>query len=783
MILHNIKLAFRNLQKDKLNSFINIMGLAIGMAAVILISIYVQHELSYDKHNTKHKRVYRLLSIMSDADHELVPHEICFRLTDEDFANQLPDIEEITQLLEGYYQDVTVGNNTFNRIECLNSDSNIHKVFSFDVMEGNPEQIFTTSNSVVLTQSTALKLFGKTDIVGNTLTMHDRNLMVSAVIKDLPKTSHFDFEILVPFSTFPEMGKYSSIEYQTYVLFKKNVNLENAIQKTKGAYAKILDDAFGEYGEKTDARLQNLCDIHLRSDYHTNLKPKGDINTVRVHILLACLILLIAIINFINIITVQYEGKINQIGVQKALGANRNHLIKTFLGRSLLLAYIALLIGIIIAEISLPHFSNLMSRSLEINYLNNPLLYLGLPVLALLVGILSGLYPAIVISKYSPSLLVKGIVSNKGKTNSLSKYLLIVQFSVSIILICCVVISEQQIDYMKHADLGFETKQVIAINNLSSKQKESFDAIKQELLKNPNIINVSASKHFPGYGAAGQMLRVEGMGEEYTKNINEYKIYPDYFKTLGIKFVQGSTFNEGDSNSIILNEAAVDMLNKDAKLGSYVRFHGKKYEIRGIVKNFHYSSLRDKIDPLMFTPCNYIHFILFKVRSENMTEIIQEAKEICQQFDPGHKNFHMYVDDRNRNRYKNEERSQSLISYSSILSILLALLGLYTLSLFMVQKRTKEVGIRKVVGASELQITSLLFSNFAKWISIAFVISVPVAWLIMNHWLEQFTYHIEIGILPFVIAGTITFVFALLTVVFQTWRAAIQNPVESLRYE
>ncbi|WP_421919977.1 ABC transporter permease [Marinifilum sp.] len=784
MFWYKLKLSIRSLANDKINSFINIFGLAVGMAAVILISIYVQHELSYDKFNKKYERTFKLLSLMNDAGKELVPHEICFRLTPDNFSNQHPEIEELTQLLLGFRQDVKVDDKTFNGIACLNSDTNIHKIFSFEVIAGNPKQVFTSSNSVVITKSTAQKLFGKTDVVGKDLKIHGSDLVVSSVIEDLPKTSHFEFEVLLPFTAFPNRANSTSVNYHTYILFKDHINLPEALSKTKSAYAKIMNDAFGEYGEKTDARLQNLTDIHLRSDYYTDLKPSGDINTVYVHILLACLILIVAIINFINIITVQYEGKINQIGVKKALGAERIHLIKDFLGKSLFMASIALVIGIIISEILLPHFANLMNRNLQIDYLNNQLLFIGLPILALSVGIISGLYPSIVISKYNPSLLVRGISSGKG--NVFSKSLVIFQFVTSIVLVSAVVISQQQIYYMKKADLGYNTEQVIAINNLSKKQRQSYEAIKQELLKNPKIQNVSASDHFPNGEGSGQMFVLDGLSDDHYKTLNEYRVHPDYFKTLGIEFVEGKPFEEANfetKNGIIINETAAKYLDTKSPLGSIVHFHGEKYEIQGIVKDFHNFSLKDKIAPLMFSKSWYMQLILIKIKGKDITNTIDEVKKTFNSFDPEQVNFHVFIDDRCRNQYQKEERSHILILSSSALSILLALLGLYALTLFMVQKRTKEIGIRKVSGASMWQITSLLFSTFGKWLLIAFVIAIPIAWYIMQYWLEGFAYRIEIGILPFIIAGIVTGAFALLTVGRQTWKAANQNPIESLRYE
>jgi len=789
MFLYKLKLSFRSLAKDKVNSIINIFGLAIGMAAVTLISIYVQHELSYDKFNTKHERIYHLISLLSDAGDDLQPLEICKRLTPENFANAIPEIEEITQLYRGYTQNVTIGDQHFTGIRCHYVDTNFHKVFTLEPIAGESINIFSNPNGVVMNATTAKKLFGTINAGGKEFKMFGRLLNVNTVVKDLPLTSHYDFDILLPFSGFSVHANFKSIEYHTYVLLKQGVDEPAIIKKIENSYSQLLDDAYGQYGEKTGSYLQKLTDIHLKSDYSPSLKPAGDIKAIYVHILLALLILAIAIVNFVNITTARYDDKLNQIGIKKAIGAERSDLIRDFLGRTLLMSIIALLFGVIIAEILLSSFGDLMNRTLSIEYLSNPILYYGLPFMTLIVGLLSGLYPALTITRYNPAAIIKGnLQTGKGK-NLLSRILLIFQFSTSIVLISVVIITQQQINYMKKTDLGFEPEHVIAINNLSGSQKQSYSTIKQELLKLPEISSVSASHHLPGGGASGQIFRLYGSDAKTTKKFDEYRVRPDYFKTLEIQILEGKAFDESqveNCRGIILNETAVKNLEIDNPLGKLVWFHEAKYEIQAVVKDFHYASLHEKISPLMFTCFKHngnINFVLLKVKTNDINGILSKVKEIFKNIDPSRTNYHLFIDDICRDRYQLEERSQALTSYSSVLSILLALLGLYALTLFIVQKRTKEIGIRKVSGASALRITTLFFATFTKWLALAFVISIPISLYIMNRWLEQFAYKTQIGVFPFLFSGLLIALFALLVVGVQTWKAANQNPVDSLRSE
>lgn len=783
MLWHNLKLAFRWIRKDKQNSLINILGLAVGMAAVILISIYVQHELSYDKFNKKHERIYRLLSYFDDTSMRATP-EFCLRLSDENFSSKSPGIEELTQIREGFRQDVKIKNQIYTGIHCMYVDTNFHKVFTLETISGKSLQAFSNPSDIIINASTAKKIFGTNKATGKELILFGETHRVSAVVNDLPKTSHFDFDMLLSFTGFPREASYQSFEYATYILLKKEVNTAETLLKIKDRYASILHKKCSPYGIKARTDLQKMSDIHLRSDYKPSFKPAGNINTIYVHILLACLILLVAIINFINILIVQYDSKLSQIGIQKAIGAGRFHLIKAFLGRSLLMTLIALILGMILAEILMPLFSSLMNRELKIDYLSNPLLYLGLPLLAIFVGFISGIYPAITITAYAPARIIKGKMQNKN--NSLSQILVIFQFTVSIVLITAVIVSQKQINFMKEADLGFNTEKVIAINNTSQKQRQAYTSLKEELLKIPEVVNVSASHHLPGRKGSGQIFHLDGKSEKETEAINEYRVMPNFLNTLGIQLLKGRPFKEGpfeNCKGVLLNETAARNLEIDNVLGRMIWLHGRKYEIQGIVKDFHYSSLRESISPLMITRTKYLQFVLIKIKGNNLKDIILKIKDTFKQFDPEQTNFSMFIDDLCRNQYQQEEQSQMLTTYSSGLSILLALLGLYALTLSMVQKRTKEIGIRKVNGANIIQISSLFLKTFSKWILIAFLVAIPIAWYSMTIWLENFTYRIDMGMAPFLIAGIATLLVACLTVGLQTWKAANRDPIESLRYE
>lgn len=785
MLWYKLKLSFRSLAKDKLNSAINIFGLAVGMAAVILISLFVQYEFSYDKFNTKYNHIHRLISQLGMENTQ--DYAINCRLNHEQFKENIPGLEEITQLYQGWECEIIHNEERFFNFKLRFVDDNFNKVFDIDFLRGNPQKAWEDPKNIVINESTANVIFGKIDVIGSQVTLNGIDCTISGVTKDLPANSHYDFEVLAPLKYIYPLHAKSGMEFHTYALIKQSADEEIVVSNTLKEYRKIID-GFQESGYKTGAYFQKLSDIHLHSNNLQSITANGNFDIVLIYIFLAILILFIAMINFINIMTVKFESKIKEIGMRKAIGATRWELINLFVGNSILLSTIALLFGVILAEIFLPHFRHFVHRNLILDYSNNLLLSLGIPLLAVIVGVISGVYPAIFISKPSPSSALSGGGIKMNGKNVLTKLLVIFQFTISIVLISTLYILNQQVSYVKNTDLGFNPEKVIAIGNMNAKINQSYFSIKDELVKLPLIQHVSASDHIPGGGTSGQAFTLLGQEKNNTKSFSSYRIQPDYFKTTGIELIDGKSFKETGGfhqKGIIINESGVKFLNINNVIGANVEYQGEIQEIIGVVKDFNYQSLHSKVKPLMFTHNSFdmISDILIRYQGNNLPKVLEETTQVLRKFDPGYVLNYTIIKDFCRNKYASEEESIQLMGYTSIISLVLALLGLYALSLFMVQKRTKEIGIRKVTGASEWQITSLLFSTFIKWLAIAFVIAIPISYYVMQNWLDQFAYHINIGSLPFVFAGMLSAIFALLVVGGQTWKAANQNPVDSLRSE
>lgn len=783
MVWFNIRLTLRSLRSNLLYSLITILGLAVGMAATILLFIYVQHEFSYDKFNTRAPRIYRMVSILGQDKSWTLP--ICTRFSDSTFASQIPEVDQVVQFYAGGSSEVVVNNQRFKDLDLLYTDPNIAKVFTLNFLDGNSETALTDPSSMVVTDVIAQKLFGTKNVVGKTLTMDNKLYTITAVIKALPSTSHFSIELLIPINSRPFLNQVRGLEFNTYILFKEGANIQDGIKKCEALYSKQLADRFSESGYTTGCFLQKLTDIHLHSSFYSRLEKPGSITRVYVYFVLALLILSIAIINFINLLTVQYEGKTKDIGVQKALGASRMTIVKQFMGKSLTFSFIALIIAAIMVEFTISGFGALVNSNLIVSYTGNPWLILLLPALAAMVGIVSGIYPAFYLSRFSTIKVLKGAVNRSRGTNQFTRTLVVFQFAVAIALISCITVIYMQISFMKSVDLGFHPANVVGVSNLNRKLIRSYPAIKDALLKIPEITTVSAADHFPGGGASGEGIRV--VGADADLSINSYRVQPDYFKVLQIHFLIGRPFQQSasaDSNAIILNEVAVRKLGITNPLTTDILYDGERVNIVGVVKNFNYASLKEPIEPLAFTHNSFgLNFFLVRIANGQLKDGIKAIEKVLKQFDPGYDMEYKLVDDFCRNRYNSEEQTVELTTYASLLTLLLALLGLYALTMFIVNKRTKEIGIRKVMGSTRMQVVAMLIGIFVKWITVAFIISTPVAYYIMQRWLQNYAYHISLSIWPFLMAGLVALLIAVLTVGWQAFKAASRNPIEALRYE
>ena len=536
--------------------------------------------------------------------------------------------------------------------------------------------------------------------------------------------------------------------------------------------------------KKTGNFLQKLTDIHLKSGFQSKNGIGAEYKKVLIYLSLALVVLLIAIINFINLLTAQYEGKLRDIGIQKALGGSRTQIIISFLAKSFIFSFVSLIFAAFLVDMLIPELGLILNRDLISTYHNNFTLFAVLPLLAVFVGFISGIYPALFISRFSPDNLIKRNLS-VARSSRFTRVLVIMQFSIMIFLMVSLIVMKKQIIFMKNADLGINAEGVISITNLKYTIGKSYPAIKNELKNIPDIKSVGASHHLFGDIPSGQRIEIIGNGPKKEYPIKEYRVLPGFFETLGFRFIAGRPFDENintDETAVVLNETAVRTFGMKDPLNSEI-FKNDTMHIIGVVKDFHFSSLEESIEPMMFRYDNNILNIVLKISGNDIHNVLQKVENIIKEFDPEYVMEYVVLDDYCRDRYGSHEQMETLSTFAAIFSLLLAVLGLYALTAIMVQKRTKEIALRKINGASRKQVVQLLITAYTLQIIIAFIIAAPIGWYVMYGWLKNFAYKAGLSWWIFILTGLIALTIALLTVSWESWKAATRNPVESLRYE
>jgi putative ABC transport system permease protein len=764
--------------------------LTIGIAATIMLFLYAEDELSYDRFHEKSDRIYRINSIFTYEKQEIIP--ICIGLRDSTLQKQVPEIEQVVQIKEANKINETEfihDNGRFKNIGLIYSSPNIHKVFTIRYLRGNQENALQNAGSLVLTRSLAERIFGTTDIIGKTIEIKysEKPFTVSGVIEDYPSNSHLRIEAIIPLESISYIYN-EGCELNTYVLFHRNINLKEGIRKTVQSYDKLLFQHFLPVLEKagikkTGSYLQPLTDIHLKSGFDSKNGIDNEYKKVFIYLSLALVLLLIAIINFINLLTAQYEGKLREIGIQKAIGASRRQIFLSFLAKSLIYSFVSLIIAAYIVDLLVPDLGRILNRDLTATYHSSITLFLILPLLAFIVGLISGIYPAIYISRFSPDNLIKKNLP-VTRRSLFTRILVVVQLSIMIFLMISLLVIKKQILFMKNADLGINAEGVITITELND-IRNSYPSILNELKSIPEIKSIGASHHLFGDILSGQRIQILGeQKKDYP--VKEYRVLPGFFETLGFMFIQGRPLDETintDQNAVILNETAAKSFGLTDPMNSLIVMRQDTLHVIGVVKDFHFSSLENNIEPIMFSYDDNIGNISLKVSANQIHSVLEKVEKIIKAYDPDYVLDYIVLKDFCRNRYVEQEQMETLSTYTVIFSLLLAMLGLYALTAIMVQKRTKEIALRKINGATRIEVMKLLISEYLTEIIVSYIITYPIVWYVMNSWLKQYAYKTELSWWIFILTGLIGLITALGTISFQSWKAATSNPADSLRSE
>jgi len=787
MFKNYFKIAFRNLIRNKSYAFISVFGLAIGMAVCILLLLYVQHELSYDRFHENSDNIYRLCQ---------PEHPYHAPQTGKILGNNLPEIKNYARILVRGEVIVQHNENKFKEAEYVFADASLFQIFSFQFKHGNPETALQQPFSIVISEKIAHKYFGNQNPIGQVFRLDNENdYTIAGVIEDMPQNSHFRYDLFATLTNADNVFGAESMNSMGWENFLIYFLIKDEFSPS--VFAEKCNQVISNYRNsdpnrpKPEYAIQPLKDIHLYSSHFKNdIQPQNSITYVLIFSAIGMLILLIACFNFINMATANASTRAKEIGIKKVVGATREQIAKQFFGESFVVIFLSLFLALIIVETCLPIFNTLAGKVLSSAALLQMNTIFGIIGIILITSILAGVYPAFFISAFQPiRLLKKSEYSGKSNFN-FRKILVGTQFTIVIILIFSAILMYRQIDFLQKKKLGFNKEYVLISEVDSFEDVEKYNSLKQALLEQSVVSSVSCASRVPSDD-------LNNWGSLIPAGKTDWISFPivhlgfDYFETLGITTKQGRLFSnelKTDANdAIILNQAAVINLGLQGNpVGQSIQCawpHSNR-KIVGIVKDIHFESLYEQIRPTMFVIYQKMcRKILIKVKPSNATNSINTIKEICQKFYPDQIFEFHFLDDRFESLYQSETNTFKLMGYFTALAIFIACMGLFGMASFLIKRRTKEIGIRKTLGASILQILVTLSSDFTKWVLIANIFAWPIAWYAINQWLQNFAYRIDIGLWIFIISGALALIFALMAVGYQATKTAIANPIESLRYE
>ena len=789
MFRNYLKIALRNLAKHKGYSFINIAGLAIGIVCCLLVILYVRSELSYDRYHEKNDRVYRLITGMRSASYNGIA-KIAGAWGPTAVA-EFPEVEAAARFVFTGQTLVTRGENRFYETGGLYADSTVFDVFSYRILQGDPENALMAPNTMIITETLANKYFPEGDPVGKILRLDNHiDYRVTAVIEDVPLNSHFTFTYLLSMASYSHELKddwTKWLQYYTYLLLEEGASPEAVEDGLPGMLAAHI----GEAAKDFTPALQPLTSIHLHSKLHREIGANSDIAYIYIFSAIAFFILLIACTNFMNLATARAANRAKEVGVRKASGAHRSSLVKQFLGEALFFSFFALILAVMLTILILPAFNNVSGKAFTFSDLMQPDLAIAFVLLTAFVGLISGSYPAFLLSSFRPVEVLKGNLRISGN-QLLRKGLVVFQYTISAALIMATGIMYNQLDFIRNKNLGFNKEQVVILPIQNNTMKEKSESVKQALLQHPNVESVSISSNVPGGGDWGIPVLPEGYTEENRPPFRMLVIDEDFIETYQIEMVAGRNFSKeisGDAtHAWLMNEAAAKMLNWENPLEKTLAMPVLKREsapVIGVVKDFHFRSFKENIAPLIFfiPPPSWYSLYSVRIHPENTRETLDFLKETWTTFSPDHPFTYRFFDQRFDLLHLVDVQAGQTMGYFTLLAIVIACLGLFGLASFTTQQRTKEIGIRKVLGSSASQIVILISKEFAKLVVLSLGIAAPIAYFAMTQWLQNFAYRTDIRPEIFLLAGGLTLLLALATVSFQTIRAAMTKPANALRYE
>ncbi|MEM9833904.1 MAG: ABC transporter permease [Bacteroidota bacterium] len=805
MFKNYLKITLRNLANQKLYTFLNVVGLSIGIASCLLILLYIHHELSYDTFHEKADRIYRVGLNGKIADQEIFTTNttppLAFTAVEE-----FPEVKSAVRLYTHWGSPVVrYGETVISEEDVYLADSTFFDVFSFPLLAGDPKTALVEPNSIVIPEDEAQKYFGDEPPLGKTLLLDNDKTpnTVTGVLAKLPDNSHFHFSMLRSMSVldYSRSEGWFNNSFQTYLLLHEEASAEALEAKLPGLITKYIGpevqqflgvslEDFFEQGNKYGYFLQPMLDIHLYSDLEDELEPNGDITYIYILAAIGFFIILLACINFMNLATARSSNRAKEVGVRKTLGSLRTHLVRQFLSESVLLSLIATVLALVAARLLLLPFNSLAGKEISSALFTSPWFLLSLLGLMLLVGVLAGSYPALYLSSFRPAEVLKGKLKAGMKSSGIRNGLVVFQFFISITLIICTLLVYQQLEYTRTKNLGFEKENVVIVDGLWRLDAGKQEVLRQDLTSQSSVVNASISNNVPPGVNNTTIFRKKA--DEQDILVSTYHIDYYHLPTMQIEILAGRNFSRDfptDTAALLLNEAAVREFGFDDPLNEEIQYFGGEYgqseiyKVVGVFKDFNFETLRNNIRPLALMLTTQGSQISVRTAQGDVAASLTTVEELWKKYAADQPFQYSFLDEDFDALFRAEQRLGQVFSVFTGLAILVACLGLLGLAAFMAEQRTKEIGIRKVLGASVTSVVVLLSKDFTKLVLISFGLAIPLAYFVMHSWLKGFAFRISIGPGTFVLAGVSALVIAWLTVSWQSVKAASANPVKSLRSE
>ncbi|MBN1272965.1 MAG: ABC transporter permease [Candidatus Aminicenantes bacterium] len=788
MIKSYIKTALRHLRKQKGYSFINIFGLAIGIACCILILLWVRDELSYDGFHAKADRLFRLVEEQPYAGGTIFKVAVTPGPLGPALIEEIPEVINACRYTTAPRFLVGYKERRFYESGMGMADPSFWKMFGFKLIKGDPDTVFKQINALVISENFAVKYFGDEDPLDKALRMENMyDLVVKGVMEDVPSNSHLQFDCVMPFELLKMGGQrldqWGNNSYYTYAELAENANTDDVDQKIRGFITKHHPRS------DTTLHLQSIKRIHLHSDYVADVPGLGDIRYIFIFSLTAFLVLLIACINFMNLATARAGNRAREVGMRKVTGASRVHIMRQFLGESVLYALFAFILALGIVSLLLPAFGNLAGKTLSLGLSQGIGLYLALIGIALLTGLGAGIYPALYLSGFKPVDVLRGSSFSGPKGKNFRRILVVFQFSLSIGLIIISIIIQGQINFIHHKDIGFDRENVI-YERFGMRTFRVYESFKNEALRDPNVVGVTSANSLPIY-ILNSTSSVSWPGKDPNEEVlfHNATVTHDYFETLGMEMAEGRAFSREHASdakeAYIINQAAARVMGEESPVGKPFTLWGDAGTVIGVVKNFHFKSMNTSVEPLVIRlrDAEPYTYLMVRIKGTNIPDTLDRLTKTWNTVSPAFPFDYTFLDEEFDRMYRPEQRIGTIFGAFTVLAIIIASLGLLGLAAFVAERRTHEIGVRKVLGATMGNIVYLLSREFAILVAVANIVAWPAAYYIMRKWLQNYAYHIGINPLVFLGAGILALFVALFTVSWQALRAASVDPVDSLRYE